>query len=49
MIRDTKQQWQPGQSVRVGFLALTVHAAAVLAKAQADARAAAEIDALLAA
>ena len=28
MIRDTKQQWQPGQQVRVGFLSLTVRAAA---------------------
>ncbi len=27
MIRDTKQQWQPGQQVRVGFLSLTVRAA----------------------
>lgn len=27
MIRDTKQQWQPGQQVRVGFLTLIVRAA----------------------
>lgn len=27
MIRDTKQRWQPGQSVRVGFLTITVRAA----------------------
>lgn len=27
MIRDTKQQWQAGQQVRVGFLTLTVRVA----------------------
>ena len=27
MISDTKQRWQPGQQVRVGFLTLTVRAA----------------------
>ena len=27
MIRNTVQQWEPGQTVRVGFLTLTVRAA----------------------